>query len=157
MARTIKKSAESIDNTKEYSAKEAVALAQKTATTKFDSTVELHVRLNVDPKQADQNIRGTVVLPGGTGKTAKVAVFAEGDDIKKAKEAGADIAEGEEFLARTGKKEQLDFDVLVSTPKNMAKLGKFARVLGPKGLMPNPKSGTVYSRCSKGRYGGQRR
>jgi large subunit ribosomal protein L1 len=134
--------AKSIDKSKEYSLKEAVDLSKKTATTKFDSTVELHMRLNVDPKQADQNIRGTVVLPAGSGKTARVAVFAEADDAKKAKAAGADIAESDEFLQRL-EKEQLDFDVLIAAPKMMAKLGKYARILGPKGLMPNPKSGTV--------------
>jgi large subunit ribosomal protein L1 len=109
---------------------------------KFDSTVELHVNLGVDPKQADQNIRETVVLPAGTGKELRVAVFAEADDIAKAKKAGADIAAGDEFLQQL-EKENLDFDVLISTPALMAKLGKYARLLGPRGLMPNPKSGTV--------------
>ena len=137
-----------IDKTKEYTLEEAIKLAKKTSTTKFDATVELHARLNVDPKQADQNIRGTVVLPAGSGKTARVAVFAEADDVKQAKAAGADIAESDEFLQKLDK-EQIDFDVLIATPKMMAKLGKYARVLGPKGLMPNPKSGTVTTDVAK--------
>ncbi len=131
-----------IDRAKEYSLKEALSLATKTSTTKFDSTVELHVRLGVDPRQADQNIRTTLVLPAGTGKTIKVAVFAEADDVAKAKKAGADIAGNEEFLAQLDKG-VIDFDILVATPAVMPKLGKYARTLGPKGLMPSPKSGTV--------------
>lgn len=131
-----------IDRTKEYSAKEALELAIKTSKTKFDATVELHVRLNVDPKQADQNIRDSIVLPSGTGKTLKVAVFAEEDIAKKAIAAGADIAGNEDFLAMLDKG-QIDFEVLIATPNLMSKLAKYARVLGPKGLMPNPKSGTV--------------
>ncbi len=131
-----------VDKTKEYSIKEAVDLALKTTTTKFDSTVELHIRLNVDPKHADQNIRENIVLPAGTGRSVKVAVFAEADDVTIAKKAGADIAGSEEFLQQLDKG-ILDFDVLIATPMVMAKLGKYARILGPKGLMPNPKSGTV--------------
>ncbi len=131
-----------IDKNKEYLIKEALELAIKTNPTKFDATVELHIRLGVDPKHADQNIRGMVVLPAGTGNTLRVAVFAGEDDVKKAKAAGADIAAGEEFLQQLDKG-VIDFDVLISTPLMMAKLGKYARVLGPKGLMPNPKSGTV--------------
>ncbi|MEX1995339.1 MAG: 50S ribosomal protein L1 [Candidatus Saccharimonadales bacterium] len=127
---------------KEYELKEALSLAVKTSTTKFDSTVELHINLGVDPRQADQNIRGIVVLPSGTGKTARIAVLAEGDDAAKAKTAGADIAGVDEVLALLDK-EDIHFDVLISTPALMAKLGKYARLLGPKGLMPNPKSGTV--------------
>lgn len=147
-SKNYKQAAKLIDKTKDYSIKDAIKLAKETSTTKFDATVELHVRLDVDPKQADQNIRGTVVLPAGTGQTLRVAVFAEGDDVKKAKDAGADIALGDELLQQL-EKEQIDFDVLISTPKNMAKLGKFARVLGPKGLMPNPKSGTVTTDVAK--------
>ncbi|MBP6962707.1 50S ribosomal protein L1 [Candidatus Saccharibacteria bacterium] len=131
-----------VDKTKEYSIKEAVDLAIKTTTTKFDSTVELHIRLNVDPKHADQNIRENIVLPAGTGRSVKVAVFAEADDVTLAKKAGADIAGYEEFLQQLDKG-IIDFDVLIATPMVMAKLGKYARILGPKGLMPNPKSGTV--------------
>lgn len=137
-----------VEKGKEYSLKEAVELAQKTSTTKFDATVELHASLGVDPKHADQNIRGTVSLPAGTGKTLRVAVFADADDAKKAQNAGADIAGSDEFLQQLDK-EQLDFDVLIATPTVMAKLGKYARVLGPKGLMPNPKSGTVTKDVTK--------
>ncbi len=134
--------AKNVEKGKPYSLKEAVEIALKTSTTKFDSTVELHVRLGVDPRQADQNIRGTVALPAGSGKNVRIAVFADVDDAKKAKAAGADIAGGDEFLQQLDK-EQLDFDVLIATPQQMAKLGKYARILGPRGLMPNPKSGTV--------------
>ena len=131
-----------IDRTKTYSLKDAVALAIKTSPVKFDATLEAHVRLGVDPRQADQNIRTTIVLPNGNGKTVRVAVFAPLDEAKKAKAAGADIAEDEEFLKQL-EKGTIDFDVLISTPQYMPKLGKFARLLGPKGLMPNPKAGTV--------------
>ncbi len=134
--------AKEIEKGKVYTLKEALELAQKTNPSKFDATVEAHVRLGVDPRQADQNIRATVVLPHGNGKTVRVAVFAPLDEAKKAAAAGADIAEDEEFLKRLEKGE-IDFDVLISTPAYMPKLGKFARLLGPKGLMPNPKAGTV--------------
>lgn len=137
-----RKAAESIENGKRYPLQAAVELAVSTATTSFDSTVELHVRLGVDPRQADQNVRDMVVLPAGTGKTIRVAVFAEPEQAAAAKKAGADIAASDEFLQQLDK-EKLDFDVLVATPTSMAKLGKYARLLGPKGLMPNPKSGTV--------------
>ncbi|MBQ6396362.1 50S ribosomal protein L1 [Candidatus Saccharibacteria bacterium] len=133
---------EKIEKGKVYSLKDALDLAIKTSPVKFDATVEAHVRLGVDPRQADQNIRTTVVLPNGTGQAVRVAVFAPLDLAKKAKEAGADLAEDEEFLKRLEKGE-IDFDVLISTPTYMPKLGKFARMLGPKGLMPNPKAGTV--------------
>ncbi len=131
-----------IEKGKVYTLKEALELAEKTNPTKFAATVEAHVRLGVDPRQADQNIRATVVLPHGNGKTVRVAVFAPLDEAKKAAAAGADIAEDEEFLKRLEKGE-IDFDVLIATPQYMPKLGKFARLLGPKGLMPNPKAGTV--------------
>lgn len=131
-----------IDKSKEYNLADAIDLAIKTNPTAFNASVELHVRLGVDPRQADQNIRGTVNLPAGTGKKVRVAVFAPEDLVEKAKVAGADIAAADEFLQQLDK-EQFDFDVLISTPQMMAKLGKYARVLGPKGLMPNPKSGTV--------------
>lgn len=131
-----------VEKGREYSIKESVDLAIKTTTTKFDSTVELHIRLNVDPKHADQNIRENIVLPAGTGRSVRVAVFAEADDVTLAKKAGADIAGSEEFLQQLDKG-VIDFDVLIATPMVMAKLGKYARILGPKGLMPNPKSGTV--------------
>lgn len=131
-----------------YSLKDALELAAKTNPSKFDATVEVHVRLGVDPRQADQNIRATVVLPHGNGKNVRVAVFAPLDEAKKAAAAGADIAEDEEFLKRLEKGE-IDFDVLISTPAHMPKLGKFARLLGPKGLMPNPKAGTVTTDIEK--------
>ena len=137
-----------VDRTQEYSTKDALELAVKTSTTKFDGTVELHVRLGVDPKQADQNIRETLVLPQGTGKSIRVAVFGEADDVAAAKKAGADIAGADEFLQQLDKG-TIDFDVLIATPTVMAKLGKYARVLGPKGLMPNPKSGTVTKDVAK--------
>ena len=131
-----------VEKNKIYSLKEAINLAIKTNPTNFDASVEIHVRLGVDPRQADQNIRTTIVLPNGNGKVVRVAVFAPIDACKVAKAAGADIAEDEEFLKRLEKGE-IDFDVLISTPQYMPKLGKFARLLGPKGLMPNPKAGTV--------------
>lgn len=131
-----------------YSLKDALELALKTNPAKFDATVEAHVRLGIDPRQADQNIRATVVLPNGNGKDVRVAVFAPLDEAKKAAAAGADIAEDEEFLKRL-EKGDLDFDVLISTPAYMPKLGKFARLLGPKGLMPNPKAGTVTTDIEK--------
>lgn len=140
--------AKKIEKTKAYTLKEALELATETNPSKFDATVEIHARLGVDPRQADQNIRSTVVLPHGNGKTVKVAVFAPLDETKKAAAAGADIAEDEEFLKRLEKGE-IEFDVLISTPQYMPKLGKFARLLGPKGLMPNPKAGTVTTDIEK--------
>lgn len=137
-----REAAKLIEKDKTYSLAEALELATKTSTTKFDSTVEVHVNLNVDPRQADQNLRDNLVLPSGTGKTVRVAVLAEADDAAKAKKAGADQA-GHEDLLKDIEKGILNFDILIATPKLMASLGKYARVLGPKGLMPNPKSGTV--------------
>ena len=137
-----------IEKGKTYGLKEALELAIKTSPVKFDASVEVHARLGVDPRQADQNIRTTLVLPNGNGKTVRVAVFAPLDICKAAKAAGADIAEDEEFLKRLEKGE-IDFDVLISTPQYMPKLGKFARLLGPKGLMPNPKAGTVTADVEK--------
>lgn len=131
-----------IEKGKAYTLADALKLAAETNPANFDATVEAHVRLGIDPRQADQNIRSTVVLPHGNGKTVRVAVFAPLDEAKKAAAAGADIAEDEDFLKRLEKGE-LNFDVLISTPAYMPKLGKFARLLGPKGLMPNPKAGTV--------------
>lgn len=141
-------SAKKIEKGKIYSLEDALKLAVETNPVKFDATVEAHVRLGVDPRQADQNIRTTVVLPNGNGKTVRVAVFAPLDDAKKAKAAGADIAEDEEFLKKL-EKGTIDFDILISTPAYMPKLGKFARLLGPKGLMPNPKAGTVTTDIEK--------
>lgn len=137
-----------IEKGKIYSLKDAIDLAIKTSPVKFDATLEAHVRLGVDPRQADQNIRTTIVLPNGNGKTVRVAVFAPLDEAKKAKAAGADIAEDDEFLKRLEKGE-IDFDVLIATPAYMPKLGRFARSLGPKGLMPNPKAGTVTTDVEK--------
>ncbi len=143
-----RKLAEKVDNKKLYTLDEAVALAVETNPAKFDASVEVHVRLNVDPRQADQNIRATVSLPHGTGKSVRVAVFAPEADHKAAKDAGADIIGDETFLAQLDK-EVLDFDILVATPQYMPKLGKYARLLGPRGLMPNPKSGTVATDVAK--------
>lgn len=137
-----------IEKGKIYTLKEAMELAVKTSPVKFDASVEAHVRLGVDPRQADQNIRTTLVLPNGNGKTVRVAVFAPLDVAKAAKAAGADIAEDEEFLKQL-EKGTLDFDILISTPQYMPKLGKYARLLGPKGLMPNPKAGTVTTDVEK--------
>lgn len=131
-----------IEKNKEYSLSEALSLATKTSPTKFDAGVEMHIRLGVDPRQADQNIRGNLVLPAGTGKTVRIAVFADTDDAAKAKKAGADIA-GIEEVTKGLDKGTIEFDVLIAVPTMMAKLGKYARLLGPRGLMPNPKSGTV--------------
>lgn len=135
-SRGYRKSQELIENGKVYSLKEAMDLAAKTSSVKFDASVELHVNLGVDPRQADQNIRASLVLPQGTGKKVRVAVFA--DD----KVDGADLS-GVETITKELEKGAINFDILVSTPANMAKLGKYARLLGPRGLMPNPKSGTV--------------
>ncbi len=137
-----------VDKDKNLGLKEAIDLATKTSTTKFDSTVELHIRLNVDPKQADQNIREIVVLPEGTGKNVRVAVFGDAEDVAAAKKAGADISGSDEFLQQLDKG-VINFDVLIANPQVMARLGKYARVLGPKGLMPNPKSGTVTKDVAK--------
>lgn len=146
--KNFRKAAELVEKGKAYNLADATALAVKTNPVKFDATVEMHIRLNVDPRQADQNIRDTIVLPGGTGKTVRVAVFADVDDVAAAKAAGADVAGSEEFLQQLDKG-TIDFDVLIATPANMPKLGKYARVLGPKGLMPNPKSGTVTTDVTK--------
>ena len=137
-----REAAAQIEKGKTYNLAEAMELVAKTSPVKFDATVELHVRLNVDPKHADQNVRGTIVLPAGSGKTVRVAVFAD------EKVSGADLS-GVEIITKLLDKEQLDFDVLVATPANMPKLGKYARLLGPRGLMPNPKSGTVTSDIAK--------
>lgn len=137
-----------IEKNKLYTIEETCELVTKTSPVKFDATVELHVRLGVDPKLSDQNIRAHIVLPNGTGKSAKVAVFAEADKLEAAKNAGADIAVGDEFLQQLDE-EKIDFDILIATPTQMAKLAKYARLLGPKGLMPNPKSGTVTANVTK--------
>lgn len=143
-----RKAAELIEKDKAYGLEEAIALAQKTSATKFDATVELHVRLGVDPRHADQNIRDNLVLPAGTGKTVRVAVLADVDDAATATKAGADVA-GIDEIFKDLDKGQITFDTLIATPSQMPKLGKYARVLGPRGLMPNPKSGTVTTDVAK--------
>lgn len=145
-AKQYRKSAELIEAGKNYSLEEAVALAQKTSHVKFDATVEVHINLGVDPRHADQNIRDNLVLPAGTGKTVRIAVLT--DDAAVAKKAGADLAGTDELLAEL-EKGNINFDILIATPALMAKLGKYARVLGPRGLMPNPKSGTVTTDINK--------
>ena len=141
-AKKCKEALKKIDNTKTYDLAEAIALAKETNIAKFDATVEVAYRLNVDPKKADQQIRGAAVLPNGTGKTQSVLVFAKGEKAKEAQAAGADyVGEGE--LVEKIQGGWFDFDVVVATPDMMAEVGKLGRVLGPKGLMPNPKTGTV--------------
>jgi len=146
--KNFRKAAEQIEKDKVYGLTEALELAAKTSPVKFDATVELHVNLNVDPRHADQNIRDNLVLPQGTGKAVRVAVFADVDDAAKAVTAGADIA-GIDDVTKLLEKGSMDFDILIATPSQMAKLGKYARTLGPRGLMPNPKSGTVTQDVAK--------
>lgn len=138
-----------IDKSKAYSVREAIELAQKTATAKFDETIEVHVKLGVDGRQADQQVRGTVVLPAGTGKSVKVLVIAKGDKADEATKAGADVVGAEEIITKIQTQNWLDFDVCITTPDMMPLLGRIAKVLGPKGLMPNPKSGTVTPNVTK--------
>ncbi|KOP31630.1 50S ribosomal protein L1 [Exiguobacterium sp. BMC-KP] len=142
MGKKYKEAAKLIDRTASYELAEAVDLTKKSATAKFDETIELAVRLGVDPKKADQQIRGAVVLPHGTGKTQKVLVFAKGEKLKEAEAAGADYAGDAEYINKI-QQGWFDFDVIVATPDMMGEVGKLGRVLGPKGLMPNPKTGTV--------------
>ena len=132
-----------VDKTKEYEAKEALDIIEKMPKTKFDETVELHVKLGVDSKHADQQVRGTVVLPNGTGKTQRVLVFAKGPKAEEAQKAGADFVGAEELIPKIQNDNWFEYDVVVATPDMMGVVGRLGKVLGPKGLMPNPKSGTV--------------
>ena len=132
-----------IDKTQQYEAADAIALVKKSATAKFDETVEVHIKTGCDSRHADQQIRGAVVLPNGTGKTVKVLVFAKGTKLDEAQAAGADFVGGEELIPKIQNEGWLDFDVVVATPDMMGVVGRLGKVLGPKGLMPNPKAGTV--------------
>jgi len=136
-------SAKLVDSTKVYDANTALEIIEKMPKRKFDETVELHVRLGVDSKHADQQVRGTVVLPNGTGKSLRVLVFAKGEKAKEAEAAGADFVGAEELVPKIEKENWFDYDVIVATPDMMGIIGRLGKVLGPKGLMPNPKSGTV--------------
>ena len=136
-------SAKLVDSNKEYEIKEALDIIEKMPKTKFDQTVELHVKLGVDSKHADQQVRGTVVLPNGTGKTQRVLVFAKGPKAEEATKAGADFVGAEELIPKIQNDNWFDYDVIVATPDMMGVVGRLGKVLGPKGLMPNPKSGTV--------------
>ena len=136
-------SAKLVDKTKLYEANDALALAVETAKAKFDETVEVHVRLGVDSRHADQQVRGAVVLPNGTGKSVRVCVFAKGDDAKAAEEAGAEIVGAEELVAKIQGEGFMDFDVCIAAPNMMGLVGRLGKVLGPRGLMPSPKAGTV--------------
>jgi len=132
-----------VDRATFYDAAEAISLVKKTAVAKFDETVEAHIRLGVDGRHADQQVRGAVVLPHGTGRTVRVLVFAKGDKLNEAEAAGADFVGGEELIPRIQNEGWFEFDVVVATPDMMGVVGRLGRVLGPKGLMPNPKAGTV--------------
>lgn len=146
MKKLVKRYAESsklVEKNKEYEIKEALELIEKMPKAKFDETVELHVKLGVDSKHADQQVRGTVVLPNGTGKTQRVLVFAKGPKAEEAEKAGADFVGAEELIPKIQNENWFDYDVIVATPDMMGVVGRLGKVLGPKGLMPNPKSGTV--------------
>ena len=143
MSKRYAESVKLVEANKEYDIKEALDVIEKMPKTKFDQTVELHVKLGVDSKHADQQVRGTVVLPNGTGKTQKVLVFAKGPKAEEAQKAGADFVGAEELIPKIQNENWFDYDVVVATPDMMGVVGRLGKVLGPKGLMPNPKSGTV--------------
>ena len=143
MSKRYAESAKLVDSNKEYQIKEALEIIEKMPKTKFDQTVELHVKLGVDSKHADQQVRGTVVLPNGTGKTQRVLVFAKGPKAEEAQNAGADFVGAEELIPKIQNDNWFEYDVIVATPDMMGVVGRLGKVLGPKGLMPNPKSGTV--------------
>ena len=136
-------SAKLIDKSKMYDPAEALDLVCQTSKAKFDETIEIHIRLGVDSRHADQQVRGAVVLPNGTGKNVRVLVFAKGDNVAKAQEAGADYVGGVDFVEKITKENWFEFDVVIATPDMMGVIGRLGKVLGPKGLMPNPKAGTV--------------
>ena len=138
-----------IDKTKAYDSKEAIDVCLKTATAKFDETVELHVKLGVDSRHADQQVRGAIVLPNGTGKQVRVLAICKGDNVKLAQEAGAEYVGAEEFTQKIQSEGWMDFDVLITTPDMMGLVGRLGKVLGPRGLMPNPKAGTVTTDIAK--------
>ena len=140
---TYKASAKQVDRSVAYEPADAIALAKKTATAKFDETIEVHIRTGCDGRHAEQQIRGAVVLPNGTGKTVRVLVFAKGDKVNEAEAAGADYVGGDDLIPRIQNEGWLDFDVVVATPDMMGVVGRLGKILGPKGLMPNPKAGTV--------------
>ncbi len=142
-------SAKLIDKSKMYDPAEALALVCQTSKAKFDETIEIHIRLGVDSRHADQQVRGAVVLPNGTGKTVKILVFAKGDNIKAAEEAGADYVGGVEYAEKIQKENWFDFDVVIASPDMMGTIGRLGKVLGPKGLMPSPKAGTVTNDVAK--------
>ena len=146
-----------VDRSRTYQPAEAAQLVKDTAYTKFDATVEAHLRLGIDPRHADQQIRTTVSLPHGTGKQVRVAVFAQGDAARAAEQAGADIVGGDDLIGRVEKEDFLDFDVAIATPDMMGKVGRLGRILGRRGLMPNPKSGTVVQPGDMGRAIGELR
>ena len=143
MSKRYAESAKLVDSNKEYEIKEALEIIEKMPKTKFDQTVELHVKLGVDSKHADQQVRGTVVLPNGTGKTQRVLVFAKVPKAEEAQKAGADFVGAEELIPKIQNDNWFEYDVIVATPDMMGVVGRLGKVLGPKGLMPNPKSGTV--------------
>ena len=143
MSKRMQEAAKLVELGKLYDTKEAIELALKMPKAKFDETLEMHIKLGVDSKQADQQVRGVMVLPNGTGKSKKVLVLAKGEKANQAREAGADFVGDDDMIEKIQKENWFEYDVIVATPDMMASLGKIARVLGPKGLMPNPKSGTV--------------